>query len=71
MALERRNVPTATFLTNAFASYGVGLAKMQGMPELPTIVIEHPIAGRPSDELRDKVRGVHAQIVSALTGKSA
>ncbi len=71
MALERRNIPTATFLTNAFASYGRGLAKMQGMIELPTIIIEHPIAGRPADELREKVRSVHAQVLAALTRKES
>lgn len=70
MALERRNVPTATFLTDAFASYGRGLAKMQGMPELPTIVIPHPIAGRPTDELREKVRAVYNQVLAALTRRS-
>ena len=70
MSLERRSVATATFLTDAFATYGKGLAKMQGMPDLPTIVIPHPIAGRPADELREKVRAVHAQIVSALTRAS-
>ena len=66
MSLEKRNVPTATFLTDAFASYGKGLAKMQGMPELPTIVIPHPIAGRPADELREKVRAVYEQVKAAL-----
>ena len=71
MALEGRNVPTATFLTDAFARYGQGLAKMQGMAELPMIVIPHPIAGRPEEELREKVRSVYAQIVSALTRNPA
>ena len=71
MALERRNVATATFLTDAFASYGRGLAKMQGMAELPTIIIPHPIQGRPEDELREKVRAVYSQVVTALTRKDA
>ncbi|HYC44389.1 MAG TPA: hypothetical protein VED01_02795 [Burkholderiales bacterium] len=67
MSLEKRNVPTATFLTDAFASYGKGLAKMQGMPELPTVIIPHPIAGRPADELREKVRAVYDQVKAAIT----
>ena len=70
MSLEKRNVPTVTFLTDAFAKYGQGLAKMQGMPELPTIVIPHPIAGRSPDELRDKVRAVYEQVRDALTRKA-
>jgi hypothetical protein len=67
MSLERRNVATATFLTDAFAKYGQGLANMQGMPGLPTIVIPHPVTGRPADELREKVRAVYAQVKAALT----
>ena len=66
MALEHKNVPTATFLTDAFASYGQGLAKMQGMAQLPTVVIPHPIASRPNEELQAKVRGVYADILAAL-----
>jgi hypothetical protein len=69
MALEKRNVPTATFLTDAFASYGQGLAKMQGMAELPTVVIAHPIASRPDEELQAKVRRVYSEVLAALTLK--
>ena len=67
MALERLNVPTATFVTDAFAKYSRGLAKMQGMEHLPTVVIQHPIASRPDEELRDKVQRVYAEVVAALT----
>jgi hypothetical protein len=67
MALERRGVPTATFVTDAFATYALGLAKMQGMESLSTIVIPHPVASRPPDELREKVRQVYLHVRSALT----
>ena len=67
MALERRNVATATFITDAFEKYARGLAQMQGMPALPEIVIPHPIASRPDDELREKVRRVYPQVLAALT----
>ena len=70
MSLERRNVPTATFLTDAFAKYGQGLAKLQGMPQLPTIVIPHPVTGRAADELRAKVGAVYQQVKAALTRTS-
>ena len=69
MALEKRNVPTATFLTDAFASYGQGLAKMQGMAALPTVVIPHPVASRPNEELMAKVRRVYSEVLAALVLK--
>ena len=56
MELERRGIPTATFITHSFESYARGLCRMQGMETLPLIVIPHPIAARPVEELREKVR---------------
>jgi hypothetical protein len=67
MALERRGIPTATFITHAFAKYAQGLARMQRMQELPLIVIAHPVAARPVEELRAKVRSVYEHVRAALT----
>lgn len=66
MALERRGIPTATFVTDAFASYARGLCRMQGMDALPAIVIPHPIASRPTEELRKKVQRVYRDLRAAL-----
>ena len=67
MALERQGIPTVTFVTDAFATYAQGLARMQNMAALPEVVIAHPIAGRPADELREKVRKVYDEVKAALT----
>ena len=67
MALERRGIPTATFITDAFSGYARGLCRMQKMEALPNMVIPHPIAARPTEELREKVRKVHAEVKAALT----
>jgi len=40
---------------------------MQGMETLPTIVIPHPVAARPTEELREKVRRVYSELRNALT----
>ena len=69
MNLERQGIPTATFLTSVFASYAQGLCRMQGLSALPSVVIPHPIAARPTDELREKVRRVYEQVRSALVDK--
>ena len=71
MFLERRGIPTATVVTHAFDSYARGLARMQGMADLPIVVIPHPIAARPTDELREKVRKVHEEIREALSRPDA
>ena len=67
MSLERQGVPTATFITDAFATYARGLARMQNMVALPEVVIPHPIAGRSEDELKEKVRKVYNEVKAALT----
>lgn len=67
MFLERRGIPTATFVTHAFDQYARGLCRMQGMAALPIVVIPHPIAARPTEELREKVRKVHAELRAALS----
>ncbi len=67
MALERKGIPTATFVTHTFASYAEGLCRMQRMQALPLVVIAHPVAARPVEELREKVRGVSTQVRAALT----
>jgi len=67
MFLERRGIPTATVVTHVFDSYARGLARMQGMAALPIVIIPHPIAARPRDELREKVRKVHEEIRAALS----
>lgn len=67
MALERRGVPTATFVTHVFNDYARGLCRMQGLNALPIVVIPHPVAARPAPELRERVRAVHAELRVALT----
>jgi predicted dienelactone hydrolase len=66
MTMEGRGIPTATFVTHAFDSYARGLCHMQAMESLPIVVIPHPIAARPVDDLRQKVRKVHADLRAAL-----
>ena len=67
MYLEQRGVPTASIITHAFASYARGLTRMQGMESLPLVVIPHPVAARPQQELRDKVRNIYPEVRAALT----
>jgi len=66
MDLERRGIPTATFVTHVFSDYSRGLCRMQAMEALPIVVIPHPVAARPAAELREKVGKVHAELRAAL-----
>jgi hypothetical protein len=66
MTLERRGIPTATLITHVFEDYARGLARMQGMKDLPIGVIAHPVAARKPEELRDRIREIYARVRAAL-----
>jgi hypothetical protein len=54
-------------LTDRFQVSGREMATIEGLPDYPFVVIEHPIAGNPNDELRGKAEAALASIVSLLT----
>ena len=66
MTLERKGIPTATLITHVFEDYARGLARMQGMKDLPIGVIAHPVAARKPDELRVRIREIYARIRGSL-----
>jgi hypothetical protein len=53
-------------VTHAFAAYAKGLCKMQGMEDMPLVVIQHPVASRPVTELHEKMKNAHAVTRQAL-----
>jgi hypothetical protein len=57
-------------MTDRFAVTARDVAAVQGLPEYPFAVIDHPIAGNPDDELRKKAEGALASIISLLTKRS-
>mgnify|MGYP001233640334 CR=1 FL=1 len=67
MSLERNGIPTATYITTAFEKYARGLCRMQSMEALPLIIIQHPVAARPTEELIEKVRKTYPEVHAALS----
>ena len=69
MTLERRGVPTALVAVEKLArTTGRGMARAQGMPDLPIAVIDHAggIVTQAGDELEDFVAQAGAQIERIL-----
>jgi hypothetical protein len=56
-----------TITSEAFVTLGQGVAQHLGMPDLPFVVIPHPVAHRSTPDLHDAVDGVIGDIVAALT----
>lgn len=56
-------------MTDRFVVTARELAAIQGLPDYRFVVIDHPIAGNPDDELRAKAERALPTIVSLLTSR--
>ena len=58
-------------MTDRFAVSVREIATIEGLPDYPFVVIDHPIAGNPAQELNDKAEQALAAIVSLMTERKA
>ena len=58
-----------TICTDAFVSLAKAVAIARGIPSLRLVVIPHPIAGIPADQVRAKADKAVDEIVQCLVGK--
>ena len=65
--LESHGIPTVTIATDAFEDLLLFEAGQRGMPELPYVVIPHPLGGLKPEEARAKAPPVTDRIVELLT----
>ena len=62
-------IPTVTICTDAFVALAREESKNLGMPELPLVIITHPLGGEPPEAIIASAEGAMDQVVSGLTGK--
>ena len=67
MELEKRGVPTVTLCTDAFAGLAREESKNLGMPDLPIVIIKHPLGGATAEQVKLRSREALQQVVDALT----
>ena len=56
-------------MTDRFAVSVREIATIEGLPDNPFVVIDHPIAGNPTEELHGKAERALAEILSLLTAR--
>ena len=66
MALERHGIPTAAVVTHSFADYGRRLTRLQKMPDLPLVIIQHPVAAKPEDLVKEDIGSHYREVVRSL-----
>jgi hypothetical protein len=65
--LEKKGVPTVTICTTAFEGLAREESKNLGMPDLPLVIIKHPIGGEPLSVIHQRADDALAQVVRGLT----
>jgi hypothetical protein len=66
--LEKKRIPTVTICSDAFISLAKAVAASKGVHSLNMVVIKHPIAGIPADQVRIKADNALDEIVRCLVG---
>ena len=66
MSLERIGIPTVAIVTHSFAEYGKRLTRLQKMPNLPIVIIQHPVSAQPEDKIRADDSSHYGELVQAL-----
>lgn len=70
LAAEIRGIPAVAVMTDRFQATARAVAELNGIPDYPYVVIDHPIANNSDAELQAKAEAVIARIVALLTDRS-
>lgn len=68
IALASRGIPVVTLVTDDFSAQGSFVARAAGMPEVPRVLLPHPVAGTGRDAMMEVARSVAATVLESLRG---
>ncbi len=69
ITLEKAGVPTAVICTEPFIPSARAMAKIQGIPEYPYIILPHPLGSLTADSLRNQAVRAAPEVLGILLGK--
>ncbi|MCB0993959.1 MAG: hypothetical protein KDB21_02630 [Acidimicrobiales bacterium] len=64
--LERLGIPTVTIVTEPFVAAALAVARAQGLPDLPLVVVPHDYLPETIAEIRAKVEPVADAVAARL-----
>jgi hypothetical protein len=67
--LRKRGLMTAVVCSTAFETLGRTQARVLGVPDLPLIMIPHPLGGVSIDEVNARAQVAISQIVNLIQGE--
>ena len=68
--LARRGIPAVALVTTEFRAQGDFVAQSLGMPDIPRVLLPHPVAGGGRAHLRTVAEGCVDAVLTAL-GRAA
>jgi hypothetical protein len=66
--IARRGIPVACFVTSKFREQGDFVAQAAGMPDVPRVLVPHPVAGTGREAMRRLAEAVAPALVRTLSG---
>ena len=66
--LRKRGLITAVICSNVFLKLGQTQAKIFGVPDLPLLVIPHPLGGLDLQSVKERAEVAAPQVVEVIRG---
>lgn len=66
IALARQGRPVVAFVTAKFRPQGEFVARAEGMPDVPQVIVPHPVAGIGRAAMAELARSIAAEVVLRL-----
>lgn len=68
--LRKRGLMTAVICSDPFLKLGQAQARTFGVPDLPLLVIQHPLGGQPIEGVKARAEQAVSQFVKLLKEKA-
>ena len=69
--VRRLGIASAVICSEPFVQLGRTQARVLGVPDLPLIVIRHPLGGLALDDVKARADSALAQVLDVLRGRAA
>jgi len=69
--LARRGVPAVALVSSEFWAQGDFIARSVGMPDVPRVCFEHPVAGAGAETMHRVAHAIRDEIVVVLRGSAS
>ena len=69
--VRRRGIPSVVICSEPFVQLGRTQSKVLGVPDLPLIVIKHPLGGLELPDVKARADSVIAQLLDVLRERAA